>query len=324
MLASCVLRLRTEAGQPPVTVYFRRHYQQACITDNDDAASIEVTYITYANGTTSCEGSNSFGGNGTSMKILAYLYKSAVTGAICLSFCACTVVEPGEVAVKVSMGRMSQNLLVPGMQFYTPGVDSVYRYSIKQETVSGKAIPLTADQQPITVEYKVLYNIPEGQVLTLYEKYSGDPYMKLVEPQIQEAFRQVVSQYKADQATKQVNVIKNQVLSMVKENVKGLVNVVDIPITHVDLPEVLQQAIAQKQVMEQQALQKQYELDKAKKEAEITIANAEAQARSIQLQSEALQKSPALIEYEKVKKWDGKLPETLISGGNNGTLFQLK
>lgn len=242
----------------------------------------------------------------------------------CLFLTACTVVEPGEVAVKISMGKMNQVLLTPGMQIYAPGVDNIVRYSTKQETVSGKAVPLTSDQQPITVEYKVLYSIPEGQVLTLYEKYAGDPFVKLVEPQIQEAFRQVVSQYKADQATRSVNIIKNQVLSMVKENVKGLVNVVDVPITHVDLPEVLQTAIAQKQVMEQQALQKQYELDKARKEAEITIANAEAQAKSIQLQSLALQKSPALIEYEKVKKWDGKLPETVITGSAGSTLFQLK
>lgn len=241
--------------------------------------------------------------------------------AVLLSGCA--VIQPGERGVKVTMGVMDRNLLGSGMQFYNPFLDVIARYSTKQETVSGQAVPLTADQQPITLQYKVLYAVPEGQLLTLYEKYSGDPYMKLVDPQIQEAFRQVVSQYKADQATRSVNIIKNQVLAMCRENIKGLVNVVDIPITHVDLPEVLQQAIAQKQVMEQQALQKAYELDKARKEAEITIANAQAQAKSIELQSLALQKSPSLIEYEKVKRWDGKLPNTVLSSGN-GTLFQLK
>jgi regulator of protease activity HflC (stomatin/prohibitin superfamily) len=237
----------------------------------------------------------------------------------------CTIIEPGEVGVKVSMGQLDRSLLKPGMQMYMPGVDSIYKYSTKQETVAGSAIPLTSDQQPITLQYKVLFSLPDTEILTLYEKYTGDPYQKLVDPQIQEAFRQVISQYKADQATKSVNIIKNQVLSMTRENVKGLVNVVDIPITHVDLPEVLQHAIAQKQVMEQQSLQKQYELDKAKKEAEITVATAEAQARSIQLQSDALQKSPTLIEYEKVKKWDGKLPVTFMGGGSgSSTLFQLK
>jgi prohibitin 2 len=236
----------------------------------------------------------------------------------------CTVIDPGERGVRVSMGTMDKNLLNSGLQFYNPLTDQVVRYNIKQGTLEGQAVPLTADQQPITLTYKVLSNLPEGQILTLYEKYSGDPYSKLVDPQVQEAFRQVVSQYKADAATKNINEIKNKVLAMVRENVKGLVNVVDIPITHVDLPQVLQQAIAQKQVMEQQALQKGYELDKARREAEITVANAEAQAKSIQLQSDALAKSPQLIEYEKVKRWDGKLPETMITGGNNGTLFQLK
>ena len=235
----------------------------------------------------------------------------------------CAVVDPGERAVKVTMGTMDRNLLNAGLQIYNPLTDSIIRYSTKQETVSGQAVPLTADQQPITIQYKVLYNIPAGQILTLYEKYNGDPFTKLVEPQVQEAIRQVVSGYKADAATSHVNVIKNQVLAMVRENVKDLVNVVDIPITHVDLPEILQQAIAQKQVMEQQALQKTYELDKAKKEAEITIANAQAQAKSIQLQSDALSKSPALIEYERVKHWDGKLPTTVVTG-SGGTIFSMK
>lgn len=240
----------------------------------------------------------------------------------------CTVIEPGERGVKVSLGKMDPNLLGSGLQFYNPATDRIAEYSVKQEAHDGQADPLTADQQPITISYKVMYRIPEGQVLTLYEKYAGDPFDRLVAPQVQEAFRQVVSQYKADAATKNVNTIKNQVLGMVRDNLKGLVEVVDVPITHVGLPEVLQQAIAQKQVMEQQALQKSYELDKARKEAEITVAQAEAQAKSIQLQSEALQKSPTLIEWERVKKWDGVLPNTLITSGGGaggfGTMVQLQ
>jgi prohibitin 2 len=244
----------------------------------------------------------------------------ALTATILPLFLAgCAIVEPGQRAVRVSLGRMDRNLLSSGMQFYNPVTDRIVEYSVKQDTKDGEADPLTSDQQPISINYKVLYRIPEGEVLTLYEKYAGDPYERLVAPQVQEAFRQVVSQYKADAATRNVNTIRNQVLALVRENVKGLVEVNDIPITHVGLPEVLQQAIAQKQVMEQQALQKSYELDKAKKEAEITVAQAQAQAKSIELQSMALQKSPTLIEYERVKKWDGVLPSTMILGGNTSS-----
>jgi regulator of protease activity HflC (stomatin/prohibitin superfamily) len=170
----------------------------------------------------------------------------------------------------------------------------------------------------------VLSRIPENQVLNLFQNYRGDVYETLVNPQVQEAFRQIISQYKADAVTKNVNGIKNQVLVLVRENLKNLVEVTDIPVTHISLPQILQDAIAQKQVMEQQSLQKQYELDAAKKQADITVANAQAQAESIRLQTQALEKSPALIELKKAEKWDGHLPTTVVSGSNNANLFQLK
>lgn len=241
-----------------------------------------------------------------------------------LPLSACTVIEPGHVGVKVSLGQMDQKPLSPGLQTYNVFTDTIREYDCKQETVEGQCVPLTADQQPITLSYKVQYRVPEGQVLTLYSKYSGDPYAKLVDPQVQEAFRQIVSQYKADQATKNLNTIRTQVLAMVQQNVQGLVQVNDIPITHVELPQVLQEAIAQKQVMEQAALQKTYELEKAQKQAQITVAEAEAQAKSIQLQSQALEKSPALIEYERVKRWNGVMPQTFITGsGGVQSLFHI-
>ena len=94
--------------------------------------------------------------------------------ALCSLLSACTVVEPGQRAVKVSLGKMDPNLLTPGMQTYFPLTDSIIPYSVKQENATGQWETLTADQQPITINFNVLYRIPEGQVLTLYEKYAGN------------------------------------------------------------------------------------------------------------------------------------------------------
>ena len=247
-----------------------------------------------------------------------------------LSACGFTVIDPGNRGVKVSMGVMDKQLKEPGVQIFNPFTDNVREYSCKQETTEGKCSPLTSDQQSIEVSYKVLAKIPEDKVLTLFSQYSGDPYTSLVDPQIQEAFRQVVSQYKADAATKNIDTIKNQVLEHVKVSLKGLVEVNDIALTHVELPKVLQDAIADKQVMEQASLKKQYELDKAKKEAEITVTNAQAnaeaqlvaaraEAKAIEVKTEALAKSPQLIEYTKAQKWSGNLPTTVV--GDSSKLF---
>lgn len=259
-----------------------------------------------------------------------------------ISLSACTTIGPGERGIKVTMGKMDKHLMTSGFVTYNPLMEDVHMVSVKQTTITGKASPLTADQQAIDINYNVLFSIPEDKVLTLFEKYNGNPFDSLVAPQIQEAFRQVVSQYKSDQATKNINIIRNQVLAMVQENLKGLVTVVDIPITHVELPEVLRKAIATKQVMEQQALQKVYELDKANREAQITVAQAKAQAESqlvqaqaaakgnlataeaeakgIQLKNDAIKKSPQIIEYVKAQKWNGALPNFMFngSGGESG------
>jgi len=229
----------------------------------------------------------------------------------------CTTIDPGNRGIRVSMGKVENKVLQPGLVGFNPLCESIPEFSVQQTTLDGKCQPLTADQQQIEIEYKVMFQVPETQLLNLYQNYNGNAFDTLVAPQIQEAFRQVVSGYKADAVTKDLTEIKNKVLTMVQSNVKGLVLVNDIPITHIALPEVLTKAIAEKQVMEQQALQKRYELDKANKEAEITVANARAQAESIKLQTEALAKSPQLVQYEAVKKWDGKLPNTLITDKTN-------
>ncbi|NJK90644.1 MAG: hypothetical protein HC904_01705 [Blastochloris sp.] len=69
-----------------------------------------------------------------------------------------------------------------------------------------------------------------------------------------------------------------------------------------------------KQVTEQQALAKEYELQKARKEAEITLVNAQAEAQSVKIKGEALANSPRVVDLEIVKKWDGKAPQTVVTG----------
>src|SRR5271163_2061048 len=117
--------------------------------------------------------------------------RALIAIAMTTTLSACAVIEPGQRGVKVTLGQMDRNLLGNGLQFYNPLTDKISEYSVKQELKDGQADPLTADQQPISIQYKVLYRIPEGQLLTLFEKYAGDPYERLVAPQVQEAFRQV-------------------------------------------------------------------------------------------------------------------------------------
>lgn len=249
---------------------------------------------------------------------------------VSLTGCGYTTIEPGERGVRVDMGQVDKRLIQNGFITFNPFTQQIHEYSIKQETVQGEASPLTSDQQPITIGYRVQYRIPEGQVLNLFENVKGDPYDTLVVPQIQEAFRQVVSKYKADFVTGNVNTVKDEVVGLVRNSLKGQMIVTDIPITHVELPKPLQAAIIEKQQMEMQAKKKAYELDREKKQAEITVTKAKAEAESTKLMTDALRQSPELVKFklaevelEKARKWNGQLPQTVL-GGNGQTIFSLK
>lgn len=125
-------------------------------------------------------------------------------------------------------------------------------------------------------------------------------------------------------------VVTEHLLALAKEesqmlNDVPLLNLVDLPINNIDLTENLEHAIEEKQIKEQEALAKKYELDKARRDAEITVVNATAEAKAVTIKGAALRSAPEVIELEIAKKWDGKSPATVVVGkGGSNVLLPLR
>jgi len=236
------------------------------------------------------------------------------------------IVPPGHRGVAVTLGKVQTLVRGEGFTLKFPWLTSIEDIPIKQITVAGKASSFSSDLQTVIVDYNVLYRIPEGRVVELFQQYSGDAYTTLVDPRIQEIIKQNAASYKAEDLVKNREKIKTAVLHQVQEVMKGtkegesdLVHVVDVVITNIDLTDELEKAIEAKQVMEQSALAKNYELQKETKEAEITIVKAKAEAEAVKIKGEALKSSPEVIQLEIAKKWDGKAPlavSTMAGGAN--------
>lgn len=234
-------------------------------------------------------------------------------------------VPPGHRGISVTMGKVSDRLLGEGFTWKKPLVETIVKIPIKQLSIQSNATSFSSDLQTVTVKYVVLYRLPQSRVIELYQQYDGDPYIALVEPRVQEAVKQVASNFKAEEIVKKRDEIKKQVFEKVLAQVSGIIEVRDIPITNIDLTDELEKAIELKQVTEQQALAKQYELQKAQKEAEITIVNAKAEAESVKIKGDALKQSQEVIQLEIAKKWNGISPQTVVVGvGGANVLLPLK
>lgn len=248
-----------------------------------------------------------------------------ITAGLVIAFFAIrqcmTVVQPGYRGISVTLGTVNPTFHGEGFTLKLPFLEHIVQYPVKQITVGGQANCFSSDLQTVNVDFKTLYRIPENRVVELFQKYQGDPYTSLVEPRIQEALKEVSARYRAEDLVKNREQFKNNVLSIVKVDLQNLIIVSDLTIHNIRLSEDLEHAIEQKQIKEQEALAKRYELDKARKDAEITLVNAEAEARSVKIKGEALSRSPQVIELEIAKKWNGEVPQTVVVGKGGGNVL---
>jgi len=236
-----------------------------------------------------------------------------------------SIVPPGHRGVSVTLGKVNPVVKGEGITFKVPFITNIVKIPVQQITQGGRATSFSSDLQTVEISYSVLYRIPEGKVVELFQQYAGSPYASLVEPRVQEAIKQVAAVYKAEELVKSRIAIKEVVLKKIQTELAGLIDVRDIPITNIDLTDELEKAIELKQVTEQQALAKEYELQKAKKEAEITLVNAKAEAEAVKIKGEALANSPRVIDLEIAKRWDGKAPQTVVTGqGGANVLLPLR
>ena len=227
------------------------------------------------------------------------------------------IVPPGHRGVSVTLGKVAPKELPEGLVFKLPLLTSITDVPVRQLRADGKADSFSSDLQTIVVSYTVLYRIPGGRVVELYQQYRGDPYLTLVEPRMQEGIKQIAALFRAEDLVKNRDKIKQDVLDRVRSSIGEIMNIVDVSITNIDLSDQLEQAIEQKVVREQEALAKQYELEKEKRQAEITLVRAEAEAKSVKVKGEAIKLSPEVIQLEIAQRWDGKAPLS-VSVGNAG------
>jgi len=230
---------------------------------------------------------------------------------------SCRTVPPGHRGVVVTMGKVSQDLRGEGVTFVTPFLARVQRCSIQQQTERSNAACFSSDLQTMVVTYNVLFRVPESKVIELYQQYRGEPFTALIDPRMQEVVKQSTARYRAEDAVKNRDKIKADVESAIRLAVGDIIDIRDVVIANIDLTEELEKAIESKQVEEQRALAKQYELQREQKEAEITIVKAKAEADAVRVKGEALKLAPDVIALEIAKKWNGVAPLVVNGTGAN-------
>ena len=215
----------------------------------------------------------------------------AVIIVLVLAVCSFHIIPTGYTGVKTSFGQIQETTIQSGkLNFCIPFVQSIHKVNNKQQDkhIEAQVWGEASDKTPVyAADVIVTYQVLPEKSAWLYANVSD--IKNLVGDEL------VASAIKSAMAELAPNEVTNR--------------------TKI---EPLAQQNADKQKIENEAAIAKAEADK---QVAITNAEAEAQKTSIaaEAQAEANRKlaeslSDTLIDYQKVQKWDGKLPT--VSGGN--------
>lgn len=89
---------------------------------------------------------------------------------------------------------------------------------------------------------------------------------------------------------------------------RGVV-VTNLEITDIDFDDAYERAVEAKAVAVQKAAEARNKTVEIEENAKQKIICARAEAESMRIRSEALERNKGLVDYEAVQRWDGKLPQ---------------
>ncbi|MEI8307793.1 MAG: prohibitin family protein [Chloroflexales bacterium] len=242
--------------------------------------------------------------------------------------------------------------LEPGWAFINPLTQAIQEYPVtiqnyamvlkssEGSTTGDDSIKIQSSEgQQLNLDVVIQYQVIRDRAGQLYQDWGGADigivedrvvrqYTRTQVPAIAAGYtwEQIVSSQRAEMTTKITEVLRT-------EFDRRHLNLISFGIREVHLPETLQQALNNKIQAQQQAEQQKYQLEQARIKADQDKVVAQGQAQALQAQAEgeaaatriraeaqseanlklAASLTPALIQYEQLQRWDGKLP--VFTGG---------
>ena len=214
----------------------------------------------------------------------------------------CVVIEDGEVGVSKSFGSISDIPVAQGVALQFPVVRIVETWNVKLQELKETAQVPSSEGLIVGLDTSLLFQVQPNKAPSLRKTVGWNYVELLIIPYFRNAVRDVVSGYPVKniygvQGRKE---IAGKVRDFLIENLtpRGI-EVVDVLLRDVKLPAKFKDSIEAKLTAEQRVQQKQFELEQAKKDAEIEVARARGAAEAQKIVRSTL--SDSYLQYLWIK-----------------------
>ena len=246
-----------------------------------------------------------------------------------LTLAACNQVQPGHVGIKVNQfgsdAGVSNEALGVGT-YFTPMGTTIYEYPVYTNTYTytraadeGKGANEEFNFQDknglgVTADVAVSYSVDQALAPKLFSKYRVDAGGILAGP-LRNAIRDSLINRAAAMGVEEIyGPRKQELLMQVQNDVTNYFKPYGLKIErlfwagNVRVPDAVLAQINNKIANEQQALAAQAKVATIEAEARQHVAQAEGEAKAIQVTGDTLRQNPQVLQKLAIEKWDGHLP----------------
>jgi len=200
--------------------------------------------------------------------------------------------------------------------------NKMIKYEVRQQEGYEKMTVLSSNGLDIILEASIWFQPRFEQLGELHQK-RGEQYVeRVIKPAIRSATRSVVGRYTPEQIySSKRDAIQEEIYSETKKILdKQFVQLNEVLIRDVTLPPTIKGAIERKLKQEQEALEYEFRIEKAKQEAERQRIDAEGKARANRILSASLTdkilKEKGIEATKELAKSDNS--KVVVVGGKDG------
>jgi regulator of protease activity HflC (stomatin/prohibitin superfamily) len=235
-------------------------------------------------------------------------------------------IRAGHRGVVLRFGAAEKAVLTPGLHFIVPFVETVHSMpvAIQQQTFREEAA--SKDLQTVTTHVAVNFSVDPTYCSWVYRHIGNINALvvNIITPAVNNIAKAVTAHYNAQDLVIERDKVRDRIDQQITSTLAPYhLTVEAVNITNFAFSPEYSQAIENKQVAQQKALQATYVLQRikvnaqqmvvqaqARAQAEITLAKADQTAQA--LRGKTL--TPELLMLAAVRKWDGRLPRYAGAG----------
>jgi regulator of protease activity HflC (stomatin/prohibitin superfamily) len=247
------------------------------------------------------------------------------------------VVDAGHIGVVTVFGNVEKEPLYNGLHFVLPYKD-VVQMDTRVQKHEARYDAASVDIQAVHAVMALNYRLIGDRAPEVYRTVGLRYEQSIIDPAAAEVLKANTAVHAANDILQQRPKIKADVQDgLTKWLLKYGIQVTEVSIKDIRFDKDFEQAVERKQIAQQVAEQKRYEVDQAKREAESKVARergegaalqarAEGEAAALRLRAAAEAEynskvtqslTATLIQQQYLAKWDGHLPQFVTGSGGN-------